>query len=41
MKAGGCDGVEFGLDVASDKMLAALNKPFGTEGNPDCPASGA
>jgi radical SAM superfamily enzyme YgiQ (UPF0313 family) len=29
MKAGGCDGVEFGLDVASDKMLAALNKPFG------------
>jgi radical SAM superfamily enzyme YgiQ (UPF0313 family) len=31
MKAGGCDGVEFGLDVASDKMLAALNKPFGQE----------
>jgi radical SAM superfamily enzyme YgiQ (UPF0313 family) len=30
MKAGGCDGAEFGLDVASDKMLAALNKPFGT-----------
>jgi radical SAM superfamily enzyme YgiQ (UPF0313 family) len=30
MKAGGCNGVEFGLDVASDKMLAALNKPFGT-----------
>jgi radical SAM superfamily enzyme YgiQ (UPF0313 family) len=29
MKEGGCDGVEFGLDVASDKMLAALNKPFG------------
>ncbi|MGB7769398.1 MAG: radical SAM protein [Verrucomicrobiia bacterium] len=29
MKAGGCDGVEFGLDVASDKMLTALNKPFG------------
>lgn len=29
MKAGGCNGVEFGLDVASDKMLAALNKPFG------------
>ncbi len=31
MKAGGCIGVEFGLDVASDKMLAALNKPFGQE----------
>ncbi len=31
MKAGGCAGVEFGLDVASDKMLAALNKPFGQE----------
>ena len=30
MKAAGCNGVEFGLDVASDKMLAALNKPFGT-----------
>ncbi len=30
MKAGGCNGVEFGLDVASDKMLAVLNKPFGT-----------
>ncbi len=29
MKAGGCNGVEFGLDVASDKMLTALNKPFG------------
>ena len=29
MKEGGCNGVEFGLDVASDKMLAALNKPFG------------
>ncbi len=29
MREGGCDGVEFGLDVASDKMLAALNKPFG------------
>jgi len=29
MKEGGCDGVEFGLDVASDKMLAALDKPFG------------
>ncbi|HEV2435653.1 MAG TPA: radical SAM protein [Verrucomicrobiae bacterium] len=31
MKAGGCNGVEFGLDVASDKMLLALNKPFGQE----------
>ena len=31
MKAGGCNGVEFGLDVASDKMLAVLNKPFGQE----------
>jgi radical SAM superfamily enzyme YgiQ (UPF0313 family) len=31
MKEGGCNGVEFGLDVASDKMLAALNKPFGQE----------
>jgi len=30
MKAAGCNGVEFGLDVASDKMLSALNKPFGT-----------
>jgi len=30
MKAGGCNGVEFGLDVASDKMLTALHKPFGT-----------
>ena len=29
MKAGGCNGVEFGLDVASDKMLAVLDKPFG------------
>jgi radical SAM superfamily enzyme YgiQ (UPF0313 family) len=29
MKEGGCEGVEFGLDVASDKMLAALDKPFG------------
>ncbi len=29
MKEGGCAGVEFGLDVASDKMLAALDKPFG------------
>ncbi|HUA38519.1 MAG TPA: radical SAM protein [Candidatus Sulfopaludibacter sp.] len=31
MKESGCHGVEFGLDVASDKMLAALNKPFGQE----------
>ena len=31
MKAGGCNGVEFGLDVASDKMLAVLDKPFGQE----------
>ena len=29
MKQGGCDGVEFGLDVATPKMLAALGKPFG------------
>jgi radical SAM superfamily enzyme YgiQ (UPF0313 family) len=29
MKAAGCSGVEFGLDVASEKMLHALNKPFG------------
>ena len=25
MKEGGCEGVEFGLDVASDKMLAVLD----------------
>jgi radical SAM superfamily enzyme YgiQ (UPF0313 family) len=31
MKTAGCNGVEFGLDVASDKMLAALNKPFGQQ----------
>jgi len=31
MKEGGCDGVEFGLDVASDKMLSVLDKPFGQE----------
>jgi radical SAM superfamily enzyme YgiQ (UPF0313 family) len=31
MKAAGCSGAEFGLDVASDKMLAAFNKPFGQE----------
>lgn len=29
MKEAGCAGVEFGLDVASDKMLEALQKPFG------------
>ena len=29
MKEAGCEGVEFGQDVASDKMLAALDKPFG------------
>ena len=29
MAEAGCEGVEFGLDVASDKMLAALAKPFG------------
>jgi radical SAM superfamily enzyme YgiQ (UPF0313 family) len=29
MKEAGCDGVEFGQDVASEKMLAALDKPFG------------
>lgn len=29
MAAAGCEGVEFGLDVASEKMLAALDKPFG------------
>ncbi|HKW28563.1 MAG TPA: radical SAM protein [Verrucomicrobiae bacterium] len=31
MKESGCNGVEFGLDVASDKMLTALNKPFGQQ----------
>jgi len=31
MKEGGCDAVEFGQDVASAKMLAALHKPFGQE----------
>jgi radical SAM superfamily enzyme YgiQ (UPF0313 family) len=31
MKQAGCDGVEFGQDVASAKMLAALQKPFGQE----------
>jgi radical SAM superfamily enzyme YgiQ (UPF0313 family) len=29
MAAAGCSGVEFGLDVASDKMLQSLAKPFG------------
>jgi radical SAM superfamily enzyme YgiQ (UPF0313 family) len=29
MAEAGCEGVEFGLDVACDKMLAALDKPFG------------
>ena len=29
MAEAGCSGVEFGLDVASDKMFAALAKPFG------------
>jgi len=29
MAEAGCSGVEFGLDVASDKMFAAMNKPFG------------
>jgi radical SAM superfamily enzyme YgiQ (UPF0313 family) len=31
MKQAGCNGVEFGQDVASAKMLAALHKPFGQE----------
>ena len=29
MAQAGCNGVEFGLDVASDKMFAAMTKPFG------------
>jgi radical SAM superfamily enzyme YgiQ (UPF0313 family) len=29
MAEAGCSGVEFGLDVASDKMFEAMNKPFG------------
>jgi len=29
MAEAGCEAVEFGLDVASEKMLAALDKPFG------------
>jgi len=31
MAQAGCTGVEFGLDVATPKMLAALGKPFGQE----------
>jgi len=31
MKEAGCEAVEFGQDVASEKMLAALRKPFGRE----------
>ena len=31
MAEAGCVGVEFGLDVATPKMLAALGKPFGQE----------
>ena len=31
MAQAGCIGVEFGLDVATPKMLDALNKPFGQE----------
>lgn len=29
MAGAGCEGVEFGLDVACDKMFAAMDKPFG------------
>ncbi len=29
MVLAGCEGVEFGLDVASDKMFEAMGKPFG------------
>ena len=29
MKGAGCEAVEFGQDVASEKMLTALRKPFG------------
>jgi len=29
MAEAGCEGVEFGLDVACDKMLTAMDKPFG------------
>jgi len=28
MAQAGCEGVEFGLDVANEKMLASLDKPF-------------
>jgi radical SAM superfamily enzyme YgiQ (UPF0313 family) len=31
MAEAGCSGVEFGLDVATPKMLTALGKPFGQE----------
>ena len=31
MAQAGCSGVEFGLDVATPKMLAALDKPFDQE----------
>ena len=31
MAKAGCVGVEFGLDAATPKMLAALHKPFGQE----------
>jgi radical SAM superfamily enzyme YgiQ (UPF0313 family) len=31
MAQAGCNGVEFGLDVATPKMLQALDKPFGQE----------
>jgi radical SAM superfamily enzyme YgiQ (UPF0313 family) len=31
MAQAGCAGVEFGLDVATPRMLAALGKPFGQE----------
>jgi len=31
MAQAGCSGVEFGLDVATPKMLKALDKPFGQE----------
>jgi len=31
MAESGCEGLEFGLDAATPKMLAALRKPFGQE----------
>ena len=31
MAQAGCSGVEFGLDAATPKMLAAMGKPFGQE----------